>query len=420
MKRFTAAHARKAILTGVVIGAALVALAACAPGNPTQNAQNNGDVFNRAKADLITANSQKVVTADEWQHLYPDQYNSMQKNAEDDEIVSYLEEKPYLADIYAGTPFSKHYDKARGHAFAIHDVQNTERISDKTKASCYACKGSYYPSHEWEDEALFKRPFAEVTDAPDLNNIACYDCHLNNPPAVLASRDFFNKAFPTAAKDWGDSAAACGQCHNEYYFDAQTGAVSLPPNMTDPEDILNYYNGIEFVDYTNPNNGVKQLKAQHPEVYMFADSKHQKVGLSCSDCHMEKLVDENGQPYTSHEIVNPLESENIQQNVCARCHADPEIRVNRVKDIQAKTEAREDELGEKLKSANDKLTEIVKAGSMSEDDLNAIRSDIRNAMWYWDFEFVENSTGFHNQAKTQKCFINCEKYLDSALEKMNG
>jgi nitrite reductase (cytochrome c-552) len=247
---------RKAALVAGIVVFACLALVAC--GSPkaasTASSANAGDDFNKMKAAVATADSsaKAVVYSDEWAAIYPDQYNSLQLNANDSETVSYLEEDPYLAAIYAGTPFSKDYDKARGHSYTITDVQATERISEKSKATCYACKGSYYPSNEDQGTALYKLAFsdatAQATASGQLVSIGCYDCHLNNPGTALSSRDFFNVAFPTAAKEWGSSAAACGQCHNEYYFDSTTGAVALPPGITDPTDMLNYYNSINFVD----------------------------------------------------------------------------------------------------------------------------------------------------------------------------
>lgn len=417
--------ARKFAPVVAILVVACVALAACGAPKAATQKTTSGDEFNKMKIATATADSsaKAVVYSDSWAAVYPDQYNSLQLNANDSEAISYLEESPYLSAIYAGTPFSKDYKKARGHSYTITDVQATERIGEKTKATCYACKGSYYPSNESQGTTLFKKSFkdatAEGTADGSLVSIGCYDCHLNNPGTALASRDFFNEAFPTAAKDWGSSAAACGQCHNEYYFDGTTGAVAIPEGITDFSKMLEYYNGISFVDYTNPNNGTKQLKAQHPEVQMFDGSVHQKAGLTCADCHMEKLVDANGVAYTSHEIVNPTESEVIQTTVCQKCHASGSTQVDAVKSLQTKTKAKEDELGNKLKALDDAITAAQNSGKYTDDELNAIRDANRTAMWYWDCEYVENSDGFHNSAKATDCFTKCSAAIDQANALMN-
>lgn len=298
-------------------------------------------------------------------------------------------------------------------------MQATTRVSEKTKATCYACKGPSYTLLEKQmGAALYTTPFADVT--PSMTSaITCYDCHLNNPAQVVSSRAFFNKAFPNASIDWGSSAAACGQCHNEYYFDATTKAVAVPPDMTDPTEILDYYNSIGFVDYTNPSTGVKQLKAQHPEVQMFAGSAMQEAGLSCVDCHMERSVDDSGNAYTNHKIVSPASSTQIQTEVCGRCHSDVDAQMSEVVDIMETTKARETEVGNELATLTTKLTEASQSGAYTDDELNQVRSLARDAQWYWDFEFVENSSGFHNPDKATMCLDKSEELCNQAMALLN-
>lgn len=404
---------------GAIVALTVAGIAACAP--QTQSKEEAQNASYESKLDVTTADPTKVVTAEQWSNIYPDEYNTMMLNSEDDELVSYLEKDPYLTTIYEGTPFSKDYAKARGHYYAITDVQATKRISDKSKAVCYACKGSYYPSNENAgNTSIYTEKFSEVPDS-ELQNISCYDCHLNNPASATSSRAFFTEAFPNATIDWGASAAACGQCHNEYYFDQTTGAVTVPAGITDPGEMLDYYNSINFVDYTNPSTGVKQLKAQHPEVQMFADSVHQQEGLTCADCHMERLTDENGNEYTSHEIVNPTESETIRTTVCAKCHSNANDGglMERLNSVTSSVEAREDEVGEELKDLTEKLTAAVSSGQYTDEELDQVRSLNRDAQWYWDFEYVENSSGYHNHSKATSCLDKAEDLTQQAIALLN-
>ena len=41
------------------------------------------------------------------------------ENADNEELVDYLEEYPYLDTLYAGNAFSKDYKGARGHAYTL-------------------------------------------------------------------------------------------------------------------------------------------------------------------------------------------------------------------------------------------------------------------------------------------------------------
>lgn len=415
----TKARALKVGIALAIVGSTVAVAVACTPSS-SNSSSTAATATTATKLGITTADATQVVTAEQWEALYPDEYSSMQLNANDDQTTSYLDENPFLATIYEGTPFSKAYDKARGHAYTITDVQASPRVGEKTKATCYACKGSYYPVAELEDTtgALYTTAFSAV-DSSKLSAISCYDCHLNNPASATSSRQFFNDAFPNATIEWGASAAACGQCHNEYYFDSTTKAVELPAGITTAEDMLAYYDSIDFVDYTNPRTGVKQLKAQHPEVQNFAGSTHQMAGLTCADCHMERLTDENGNAYTSHEIVNPLESTVIQQTVCSKCHSNVDAQISAAQTLISNTEARETEVGTELETLTNKLADAVASGNYTEDELNKVRSLNRSAMWYWDYQFVENSNGFHNPEASTSNLNKAEELCNQALALLN-
>ena len=55
--------------------------------------------------------------------------------------------------------------------------------------------------------------------------------------------------------------------------------------------------------------------------------------------------------------------------------------------------ARETEVGNKLSALKDALAGAVTEGKMSEEELNAVRKLHREAQWYFDFCYVENSEG---------------------------
>ena len=61
----------------------------------------------------------------------------------------------------------------------------------------------------------------------------------------------------------------------------------------------------------------------------------------------------------------------------------------------------------------------VEAGEMSEDDLNALRDNHREAQFYWDYVFVENGEGFHNQQKQLGYLDHAQKIIDEAMSKLN-
>ena len=64
--------------------------------------------------------------------VLPSVMESYEKNADNSYSVSYLEEDPYLVNIYEGYGFAKDYGSARGHAYVLEDVGKTEMISERT------------------------------------------------------------------------------------------------------------------------------------------------------------------------------------------------------------------------------------------------------------------------------------------------
>jgi nitrite reductase (cytochrome c-552) len=190
----------------------------------------------------------------------------------------------------------------------------------------------------------------------------------------------------------------------EYYFDPATKATTLPHNSLEsmsPDAILNYFNnlmvdGQPFADYTNPNTGVRQIKVQHPEMetYLGVGSIHKNV-FTCADCHMGKATAADGTVYTNHNLTSPLDNPDLIANTCAACHADL---VSEVRAVQEQTVARTNEVAWQLVDLTEKLAAAVESGEYSEEELDAIRAVARDAQFYWDFVFVENSEGAHNPA----------------------
>ncbi|MBQ7777618.1 MAG: ammonia-forming cytochrome c nitrite reductase subunit c552, partial [Oscillibacter sp.] len=214
---------------------------------------------------------------------------------------------------------------------------------------------------------------------------------------------------------------SCGQCHVEYYFAPGTKATTLPYQSLDtmtPDAILDYYNrtivdGQPFADYTNPRTGVRQIKVQHPEfeTYMGAGSVHADT-FTCADCHMGEATAEDGSTYTSHNWTSPLDNDALLESTCAECHTDL---AGEVRAIQEETERRSYAIGYELEALTEKLVKAVESGEYTEDELNAIRAVARDAQFYWDFVFVENSEGAHNSALNRDCLNKAEALANQAM-----
>ena len=179
-----------------------------------------------------------------------------------------------------------------------------------------------------------------------------------------------------------------------------------------PAAILAYYDEMGFSDWTQESTGAQLLKAQHPEMETFLSGKHGGL-LNCADCHMALMQADDGTVYHSHQWVSPLEDEKLLQ-VCVQCHGDRDM-ASYVHTIQTEITERETVVGNELSEMKDALAEAVKEAKMSEEELNRVRKLYREAQWYFDFCYVENSEGAHNSALSKECLNTSENKISEAM-----
>lgn len=375
-------------------------------------------IVNPAKK-VETGSGITVMKASDWAEEYPEIYESYMKNAENRGQEDYVEEYPMIKTLYDGYGFAKYYDSARGHMYVIDDVTSTGR--PHALANCWTCKVPEFTAMVNEmGDAAYQMKFEDVQQ--NINEpLSCYNCHANEPGLNTVTHTYLINGVGEDFDQIDGANLACGQCHNEYYFDPDSKATTLPHNSLEsmaPDAILAYYNdfkgtGEQFSDYTNPNTGVKQIKVQHPELetYLGEGSVHRNK-FTCADCHMGEAVAEDGTVYKSHYLISPLDNEELLKNTCSECHTDLE---GQVRAIQAETTAREMEIGNKLEQFHNKLADAAASGNYSEEELDAIRDVVRSAQFYWDFVFVENSEGAHNSALTKQCLDKSESLIEEGM-----
>ncbi len=366
-------------------------------------------------------NENGVITADEWAEAYPEIVESMNANEENSYRISYLEEDLYLSNVYEGYGFAIDYTSAVGHSYTLEDVAATER--PHPLANCLTCKTPDFTKlvNDLGDE-VYSYDF-EDTLAQMNENISCYNCHENqagNGGELVVTHSYVTEALGDEMENIDPAVLSCGQCHIEYHFDPETKATTMPYNSVatmDPEAILAHYNVIEFSDWTQESTGTGLLKAQHPEMETFlgTGSIHAGMGLNCADCHMAVTTSDDGVTYHSHKWESPLENETLLES-CAKCHGDTDM-TEKVHAIQEQVTSREKEVGEKLSGLKDTLAAAVADGSMDEEALDEIRLLYRNAQWYWDFCYVENSEGAHNSTMANRCLDTSEELIDEAMGK---
>ena len=342
---------------------------------------------------------------------------SMGNEKDNSYVTDYLKQDPYLVNIYEGYGFAKDYGSARGHAYVLEDVQKTQR--PHAKANCLTCKTpDMHKMIEEQGVSVYSMPFDEVM-AQTTNTVSCYTCHGGddgNNGQMVVTHQYVNEALGENKTEINAASLSCGQCHIEYYFTPEDSEAMMPyhsvAEMT-PEAILAYYDELGFSDWEQPGTGTKMLKAQHPELETYLQGKHASM-LSCADCHMPVKTTESGTEYHDHHLVSPLNSE-ILLNKCAECHGSGEAISARVREIQAKVTGRETEVGNRLSTLKDTLTAAVEAGSMSEEELDAVRKLHREAQWYFDFCYVENSEGAHNSNLAMNCLNTSDEKITEAM-----
>ena len=349
--------------------------------------------------------------------------DTMAQNAENSEAEDYLEQDPYLVNIYEGYGFAKDYKAARGHAYTLEDVTKTQR--PHAKANCITCKTPDFTKMvNTEGVEVYSRPFDDVMGQM-TQAISCYTCHgddKGNNGQIVITHSYVDKALGENASAIDPKTLNCGQCHIEYYFTPEDSETMMPYSSKEemtPEAILAYYDEKGFSDWEQPGTGTKMLKAQHPEMETFLASTHATMGLNCSSCHMAEEKAEDGTTYHSHYLVSPLKSETLMAT-CASCHGSADAAKALVTSTQEKVTARETETGNRLSELKDTLTAAVSEAKMTEEELDAVRKLHREAQWFFDFCYVENSEGAHNSKLSIRCLDTADEKIAEAMTLLTG
>ena len=415
----------KLIASAIAVVIAAAGLSGLASGGRvTYHLRNRGALGPLTRADIeyleveapaATSNDGTVNAAD-WAAVYPDIVATMGDNKANSYVVDYLEQDPYLVNIYEGYGFAKDYGSARGHEYCLTDVGKTQR--PHPKANCLTCKTPNFAKLvNDQGVGVYSMPFEEVMPLME-ENVSCYTCHGNdagNGGALVVTHSYVNKALGDNVSAIDPSVLSCGQCHIEYYFTPADSETMMPYHDVQsmrPEEILAYYDAMDFADWVQESTGARMLKAQHPEMETFLQGKHAGL-LNCADCHMPMDQSVDGTVYHSHLLVSPLENETLLSN-CAACHGDTDM-ASMVRRIQERVTARETEVGNALSDMKNALAAAVAAGEMPESRLDEVRKLYREAQWFFDFCYVENSEGAHNSELSLSCLSTSEGKIAEAM-----
>jgi nitrite reductase (cytochrome c-552) len=370
-----------------------------------------------------SGSKEDIISASEWEEEHPEIYASYLENSEMEETtyggsvpIDYLEKYPYLKVLYEGNSFSVEYLRARGHTYALEDIIHTER--SKPGASCLSCKTSgFLELVEEHGEEAHAMVFEDV-DKSEMETISCYDCHKNEPGVITITREHLNTALEGIDGEFKEGDLVCAQCHVEYHLDPETKEVIMPSvNGLTPAEMMAYYDEADYSDWVHPSSGAELLKVQHPEWETYQGSIHNNMGVTCIACHMPDMEGADGEILPAHQWTSPLKT--IEAS-CLGCHQDytAESLTKRVEDLQGAVEEKMNETALLIVDLIDALKNAESDG-ITEDKIVEARQLHREAQWYWDFVFVENSEGFHNNAKSHELLDLSRSLTEEALSILN-
>ena len=376
----------------------------------------------QGKKDEATQYPLKVVeiAADEldpavWGLNFPVQYDSFKKTAENygattyggSEVYSKLERVPAMTRIWAGYAFSKDHNEDRGHAYALQDQLDTERVKIVDQpGACANCHAAETPQliAEMGWEEFNHTPYNELKESLHLGS-SCADCHDPDTMALRITRPGFINAMKKRGIDVTQATRqemrtyVCAQCHVEYYFQGENKVLTFPwENGLNIDNIEQYYNDAGFKDWTHAETGAPMLKMQHPEFELFSSALHGLSPLACADCHMP-YVREGSVKVSDHWLRSP--KVNVA-TACQTCHNFSEAELTqRIETIQDRTAQLLRSSEEALIAAIDSIVAAREAGA-TDEELNTALQLHRAASMRWDFISSENSTGFHSPQESAR------------------
>lgn len=354
-----------------------------------------------------------------WGENFPLHYDRFMMTENDGEATAYggsqayskLEKNPNLVRLWAGYAFSVDHNEERGHFYAQIDQENTERVKIVDQpGACINCHAAEAPGliAEMGWEEFNHTPYNDLVDDIHTGS-SCSDCHAPETMALRITRPALINALENQGIDWTEATRqemrtyVCAQCHVEYYFAGDNKVLTFPwANGMNIDNIDQYYQDVEFTDWTHKETGGRMLKMQHPETELYSTGLHASSGVACADCHMP-YIRQGGIKISDHWLRSPQLNINA---ACQTCHNLPEEQLSaRILTIQHRTAELLGTTEEAILLANDAIVAAKEAGA-TDEELAEIYALHRRAQMRWDFISSENSTGFHSPQEAARVLAN--------------
>lgn len=383
----------------------------------TQRRAEITSIMNNKKVNITGIESRNEIFAEN----YPREYESWTKTADTtfqsefngSSVVDVLEQRPEMVILWAGYAFSKDYGTPRGHMHAVEDVYHSLRTGSPMTpdagpqpATCWTCKSPDVPRlmDSLGIAEYYKGTWASLGHEV-VNPIGCADCHDAETMNLKISRPALIEGFANSGQDITKASQqdmrslACAQCHVEYYFTPEGEYLIFPwHNGLTMEGGEQYYDSIQFADYTHKLSRAPIIKAQHPDYEIYKTGIHAQRGVSCADCHMP-YISEGGVKYTSHHVRSPLASIN---NTCQVCHRESEetLRTAVYERQRSANEIRN--LAEKELATAHIEAKFAWDKGATEAQMKDILQLLRQSQWRWNFAVASHGGSFHSPVEFQR------------------
>ena len=373
-----------------------------------------------------------VSVNEEFQNDFPREYQTWRETEKTDfesefngsEMVDVLEQRPEMVILWAGYAFSKDYSTPRGHMHALEDMRASLRTGAPMSATegpqpaaCWTCKSPDIPRmmQALGVDSFYNNKWAAF-GAEIVNPIGCSDCHDPATMNLTITRPALIEAFARQGKDITKATVqelrslVCAQCHVEYYFAGDKKTVTFPWDKGfTVEAMEEYYDELDYADYTHKLSRAPILKAQHPDYEIAMMGIHGQRGVSCADCHMP-YMSVGGIKFSDHHVQSPLAS---IDRTCQVCHRETEETLrNNVYERQRKAKEIRDRLEVELAAAHLEAQFAWEKGATETEMKDALQL-IRQSQWRWDFGVASHGGAFHAPQEIQRILSHG---LDKALQ----
>lgn len=282
------------------------------------------------KAENRAASFEEVKSADDWMEQYPHVVESYRRGGEASEEA-----------IAEHGIFAQNGHSTIEQTFVASYPETPESFS----VACQACHSSAYQwSYEEYGDDVLNIPWNDVKDEhAGVDFWSCYQCHGNQPGEILTTNSFYSECISNDIDKFAPGEAVCAQCHTVF-----TGLEALTSDLEGVYDVHKngydldgIYDALVASTNKNPNQsndalgdavifdeeaGIKTYgTGSYLDVEMHQGSVHQKMGLSCVDCHMPIETAEDGTVYRSHNASGSVFESQAAMDMCMACHTAGDI-----------------------------------------------------------------------------------------------